>query len=72
MRANHLLSRIMSKLNARCVHESSAQARTGGMLSVSYLWTEVDPAVTKVRIFSARRSTQSEIRQYQENLWVNR
>jgi len=47
---------------------SVGQARTGVVLSEFYLWIEFDPAVTKVRIISARKSTQSEIRQYQENL----
>jgi uncharacterized protein len=47
---------------------SIGRARNGAMLSVAYLWTETDPAIAKVRIISARKATQTEIRQYEESL----
>lgn len=40
----------------------------GRMLSIVYLWTESDPATTKIRLISARAATQTEIRHYQETL----
>jgi len=40
----------------------------GAVLSVIYLWSEVDAATIKIRLISARKATQNEIRQYQENL----
>jgi len=43
-------------------------ARNGAVLSVVYLWTEVDPAVIKIRLISARKATQAERRQYQGGL----
>jgi uncharacterized DUF497 family protein len=43
-------------------------ASNGAMLSIVYLWSETDPATTKVRLISARRATPTEIRHYQENL----
>ncbi|MGI8744509.1 MAG: BrnT family toxin [Bryobacteraceae bacterium] len=46
---------------------SIRRARNGSMLSVVYLWSEADPA-TKIRIISARKATQAEIRQYEESL----
>jgi uncharacterized DUF497 family protein len=42
-------------------------AGNGAMLSVAYLWSEADPATTKIRLISARESTRTEIRQYQES-----
>jgi uncharacterized DUF497 family protein len=47
---------------------SVGRARTGIMLSVSYLWVEADPSLIKIRIISARRSTRPEIRHYEESL----
>ena len=41
-------------------------ASNGAMLSVVYLWSDADPAATNIRMISARKSTQTEIRQYQE------
>ena len=41
-------------------------ARSGAMLSVVYLWSEVDPATTKIRLISARKATRTEILHYQE------
>jgi len=38
------------------------------MLSVVYLWSESDPATTKIRLISARQATPTEIRQYEERL----
>jgi uncharacterized DUF497 family protein len=38
------------------------------MLSVVYLWLEGTAATVKVRIISARKATQTEIRQHRENL----
>ena len=43
-------------------------ARDGAVLSVVYLWSEVDPGVIKIRLISARKATQAERRQYQEGL----
>jgi uncharacterized protein len=47
---------------------SIGRSGNGAMLSVAYLWTEVDSATTKIRIISARKATQIEIRQYEESL----
>lgn len=41
-------------------------ASTGAMLSVSYLWTEPEPSLTKIRLITARRATATEIRHYTE------
>ena len=43
-------------------------ASNGVMLSVVYLWSDADPAATKIRLISARKATQTEIRYYQEGL----
>ena len=43
-------------------------AANGALLSVVYLWFDADPAATKIRLISARRATQTEIRYYQEGL----
>ena len=43
-------------------------ASNGAMLSIVYLWSESDPAATKVRLISARAATQTEIRHYEESL----
>jgi uncharacterized protein len=43
-------------------------AVNGATLSVVYLWSEASPLTTKVRLISARNSTQAEIRQYRENV----
>lgn len=43
-------------------------ASNGVMLSVVYLWSDADPAATKIRLISARKATQAETRQYQEGL----
>ncbi len=40
----------------------------GAILSVVYLWHEIDQATTKIRLISARQATRSEIRFYEENL----
>lgn len=42
-------------------------ASNGSVLSMVYFW-ESTPAITKIRIISARRATSREKRQYQENL----
>lgn len=42
-------------------------ASDGKMLSLTYLWSESELPLTKVRLISARRATQGEIRQYKEN-----
>ena len=47
---------------------SVGYASNGAVLSVVYLWSAADPAATKIRLISARKSTQAEIRQYQEGL----
>ena len=43
-------------------------AFNGTILAVVYRWSEVDPTTTKIRIISARKATQNEIRQYEESL----
>ena len=43
-------------------------ASSGAMLSVVYVWSDADPATTKIRLISARKATQTEIRYYQEGL----
>ena len=40
----------------------------GVVLSVVYLWSDADPAATNIRLISARKATQAEVRQYQEGL----
>jgi hypothetical protein len=47
---------------------SIGRAVNGSMLSVIYLWSVGEMSTTKIRIISARRSTQTEIRQYEESL----
>jgi len=47
---------------------SIACASNGAMLSVVYLWSETDFPMTKIRVISARKATQTEIRQYEESL----
>jgi len=44
---------------------SVGSASSGTILSVFYLWSEGD-AVTTIRLYSARKATQSEIHRYQE------
>ena len=41
-------------------------ASNGAVLSVVYLWSDADRAATNIRMISARKATQTEIRQYQE------
>ena len=43
-------------------------ASNGAVLSVVYLWPDADVAETKIRLISARKATQTEIRYYQEGL----
>jgi len=43
-------------------------ASNGMMLSVVYLWLEGGAATYEVRMISARKATQNEIRQYRESL----
>ena len=43
-------------------------ASNGAMLSIAYLWSEGDFATTKIRIISARATTQTEIHYYEESL----
>ena len=45
---------------------SIGRAANGLILSIAYLWSEAEPA-TKIRIISARKATQTEIRQYEES-----
>jgi uncharacterized DUF497 family protein len=47
---------------------SIGYATNGSILSVVYLWTDADPAVTQIRLISARNASQTEIRYYQEGL----
>ena len=39
-------------------------ASNGKILSIVYLWQEVDPVLTKIRLISARPATQTEKRRY--------
>jgi uncharacterized DUF497 family protein len=43
-------------------------ASNTAVLSVVYLWSNVDPATTKIRLISARKATHNEIMQYQEGV----
>ena len=43
-------------------------ANNGVVMSIVYLWSDADPTVTNIRLISARKSTQAEIRQYEEGL----
>jgi uncharacterized DUF497 family protein len=43
-------------------------ASNGAILSISYLWSEFDPAATKIRLISAREATLTEIRHYEDGL----
>jgi uncharacterized DUF497 family protein len=45
---------------------SIGRAANESLLSVAYLWSETQFA-TKIRIISARKATQAEMRQYQES-----
>ncbi|MDQ2842205.1 MAG: BrnT family toxin [Acidobacteriota bacterium] len=45
---------------------SIGRSGNGAILSAVYLWTEVGPATTSVRIISARKATRTEILQYDE------
>lgn len=41
-------------------------ASNGALISVVYLWSDASPAVTQIRLISARKATPAEIRYYQE------
>ena len=45
---------------------SIGRAANGSLLSIAHLWSETQLA-TKIRIISARKATQAEIRQYEES-----
>ena len=47
---------------------SIGRAVNGAILSVVYVWNEIDPAVTKVRVISARQASRNESGLYEENL----
>jgi uncharacterized protein len=47
---------------------SIGYASNAALLAVVYLWSEPDPATTTIRIISARKATQNEIRDYKESL----
>jgi uncharacterized DUF497 family protein len=47
---------------------SVGSASNGVLISVVYLWSDADRTVTKIRLISARKATQTEIRYYQEGL----
>ena len=47
---------------------SVGSASNGALLSIVYLWSESQAETIKIRLISARRATQREIRQYRENL----
>jgi uncharacterized DUF497 family protein len=42
-------------------------ARNGLIYSVVYLWSDMDPTITKVRLISARKATRAECRQHDES-----
>jgi uncharacterized DUF497 family protein len=42
-------------------------AGNGVLLSIVYLWSHIDRAVTRIRLISARRSTRAECSQYEEH-----
>jgi uncharacterized protein len=43
-------------------------ASSGKILSIVYLWAELDAATVKVRLISAREATPAEMRSYEEHL----
>ena len=47
---------------------SVGSASNGTLLSVVYLWSESEGETIKIRLISARKASQGEIRQYRENL----
>jgi len=47
---------------------SVGTASNGSVVAVAYLWSELQPPFTKIRLISARRATGAEMRQYQEGL----
>jgi uncharacterized DUF497 family protein len=47
---------------------SIGYAYDSSILSIVYIWTEVEPMIVKIRMISARKATRNEIRQYQESL----
>ena len=47
---------------------SAGCAINGAILSVVYVWHEIDQAITKIRLISARQAARSEMRFYEENL----
>jgi hypothetical protein len=63
-------------LSVADLEHSEAEARwfsvgcavNGAILSVVYVWDEIEQAITKIRLISARQATRSEIRSYEENL----
>jgi hypothetical protein len=46
---------------------SIGRAANGSLISLAYLWSEAE-FTTKIRIISARKATQMEIRQYEESV----
>jgi uncharacterized DUF497 family protein len=67
---------VKADANARKLEHSEAEERwfsvgcanNGTALSIVYLWSDADPAAIKIRLISARRSTQAEEAQYPEGL----
>ena len=47
---------------------SVGRASNGALISLVYLWSETSPAITQIRLISARKATLAEIRYYQEGL----
>jgi hypothetical protein len=43
-------------------------AYNGTLITVVYLWLQIGPTLTKIRLISAREATQAEIRQYVEGI----
>lgn len=43
-------------------------ARNRTLLSIAYVWLELAPVTTKIRLISARKAAQAEARYYEENL----
>ena len=46
---------------------SVGAARNGTVLAGVYLWLEANPWLIKIRLISARKATQAERRQYEED-----
>jgi uncharacterized protein len=43
-------------------------AANGAMISMVYLWSDIDPATIQIRLISARGATRAERREYEESV----